>query len=110
MTGGLYSSDSPARSELQADAEFWGIPLDLLEEPETEDGLWPEHAEAVEIFVLLSDFWRLNPRANSNHVFLGLDRVQAEAELRLSGIAVTPERWAEIRLIELGAVAALNGD
>lgn len=110
MTGGLYTSDSPARSELQADAEFWGIPPELLEEPETEDGVWPEHVEALETFLLLSDLWRLNPRDNANHVFLGLDRVQAEAELRLCGIAVTPERWSEIRLIELGATGALNGD
>lgn len=43
-------------------------------------------------------------------VFLGLDHTAAEAGLRLAGIEVTPELWADIRTVEEGAKEALNGE
>ncbi|WP_299370420.1 DUF1799 domain-containing protein [uncultured Tateyamaria sp.] len=75
-----------------------------------EDGLWPEHVAAVEAFLRISDLWRINPRPNAQTVFLGLDVVQAEAELRMAGIAVTPHLWDQIRIIEQGAKRGLNED
>lgn len=38
----------------------------------------------------------------------GLDYGAAEAALRLAGIAMTPELWLQVRLIEDGAVEARN--
>lgn len=39
---------------------------------------------------------------------LGLDYAGARAGLGLAGVEVTQALWAEIRVIEAGAVAALN--
>lgn len=50
------------------------------------------------------------PVFGARPVWLGLDYAAAEAGLRLAGIAATPELWSDIRLIEAGAKAALNGE
>lgn len=54
--------------------------------------------------------WRALPQFGARPVWLGLDYSAAEAGLRLAGIAVTPELWADVREIEQGALEALNGD
>lgn len=41
---------------------------------------------------------------------IGLDYAAAQAGLGLAGIAVTPALWAEVREIERGARAAMNGE
>jgi hypothetical protein len=41
---------------------------------------------------------------------IGLDYTAAQAGLELAGIAVTPAVWADVREIERGARAAMNGE
>lgn len=40
---------------------------------------------------------------------IGLDYTAAEAGLRLAGVAVTPEIWAGVQMIEAGAIDEMNG-
>lgn len=42
-------------------------------------------------------------------VALGLDYAGARAGLALAGIEAGPDLWRDIRAIEAGAVAAMNG-
>lgn len=41
---------------------------------------------------------------------VGLDYAAVRAGLDLAGIEMTPGRWGELRMIELGARRALNGE
>jgi hypothetical protein len=64
---------------------------------------------AIEAFLEIAGQWRVLPRYGAPPHYLGLDYAAAEAGLRLAGVAVTPALWDEIRLIECGAMAELNG-
>jgi hypothetical protein len=77
---------------------------------EAEAGLWPEHLPALEAFLAVRSQWRMVARFGAPPLFVGLDYTAAESGLRMAGIAVTPELWTEVRLIEEGAIEALNGD
>lgn len=95
---------------LEEDCAFFGIPPETLSasaHPQT--GLWPEHVAAVETFLAISGQWRVLPRWGAPPHYLGLDYAAAEAGLRLAGVTVSPARWEEVRLIECGAMAELNG-
>jgi len=39
---------------------------------------------------------------------VGLDYTAARAGLRMSGIRITPQLWAEVQVIESAAVAAMR--
>lgn len=60
-------------------------------------------------FLAVSTQWRavggLGPAR-----FIGLDYAAARTGLDAEGIEVTPALWADLRLIELGALEALNED
>lgn len=43
-------------------------------------------------------------------VWVGLDYAAARAGLDLAGLTITPEIWAQVRLIEAGAREELNAD
>ncbi|HBM60570.1 MAG TPA: hypothetical protein DD444_15410 [Citreicella sp.] len=79
-----------------------------MRDEEEEDGLWPEHQPAVEAFIAVQDQWRV-VAGFGGAFWLGLDHAACEASLRLAGIAVTPALWAELRVIETGVKAVLNG-
>ena len=64
---------------------------------------------AAEAFLAVSGQWRLLAPFGGKPVFLGLDATAAETNLRLSGVEITPLLWRQLRLIEEGAKAALNG-
>jgi len=81
-----------------------------LRTEDAEEALWPEHVAALEAFAVVSSQWRIEPRFGAPTRWLGLDHAAAEAGLRLAGIEVTPDLWADIRQIEQGAKEALNGD
>lgn len=42
-------------------------------------------------------------------VFLGLDYAGARIGIEAAGIAITPELWAGLRIMERAAARALNG-
>lgn len=109
MKGNLFDSDSPAREvqELEDDAAFWGIPIDLMGLPE-DQGVWPEHVAAVEAFLICSSQWRTVARFGAPPLWIGLDYTGCSAAWDMAGVEITPQQWAEIQLIEAGAKAALN--
>ncbi|MFD1342879.1 DUF1799 domain-containing protein [Litorisediminicola beolgyonensis] len=93
-----------------ADARRWGLDLSIEDlRPESDDGLWPEHLAAFEAFLEVASQWRIIPRQAAAPYYAGLDFGAAEAGLRLAGVTVTPELWAQVRVIESAARAALNG-
>lgn len=64
---------------------------------------------AVEAFLAIASQWRIVDGWNGRRV-IGLDYTAARAGLELAGIEVTPGVWAEVREIERGARAAMNGE
>ena len=72
-----------------------------------EDGIWPEHVAALEAFLSVRDQWRVAAGQNGV-VFLGLDYTAVRAGFDLAGITLTPAQWADVQMIEAGAVAAMN--
>jgi hypothetical protein len=69
--------------------------------------LWACHLPAWQAFVAVASQWR--PVIGPGGLFWpGLDYAGAEAGFRLAGIAMTPDLWDEVRLIEGGAREALN--
>lgn len=74
--------------------------------------MWAENVAAVLAFLACSTQWRAVGLTNgtaSRLRVLGLDYAGARAGLDLAGIAVTPALWGDLRHIESGALAEMNG-
>ncbi len=100
-----------ATVEVLEDAEFWGI--DLTEEdlaPDASKGIWVESWPALKAFLSICTQWRMVADFNEGPRAVGLDYTAAEVGLRLAGIEMTPELWADVKLIEFGARSAMNGN
>ena len=78
-----------------------------------EDGLWPEHVPVLEAFILCETQWRVVQVTGADLTtsirYLGLDYVGCKVALEFAGIAVTPDLWAAIGIVEAAAIAACNG-
>lgn len=75
---------------------------------EDEGGIWTENVAAVEAFLSVSTQWRV-AMGHTGMIVLGLDYTAVRAGLELAGIAVGPDLWASVQMIETGALQALNG-
>lgn len=100
-TGGARSDDAAS------DAALFG--LDWQPEERDDEGLWAEHRAAFAAFLAVSTQWRV-VAGRAGLIFTGLDYAGADAGLTRAGIEVTPQIWADLRVIETGALAALNED
>lgn len=99
--GGL--SEDAVADNAWSDAAIWGIDPALLGLPD-EDGIWAENLTALRAFLSVASQMRIQ-----DGCALGLDYAGSRAGLALAGIRVRPEVWADLQIIEAGAVAALNG-
>lgn len=64
---------------------------------------------SVELFVAAGTQWRVVAGMGGQRV-IGLDYNGLRAAGSFTGVPITPERFDEIRLIEAGALQAMNGD
>lgn len=69
--------------------------------------MWPENAPAVEAFLAAATQWRVVAGPERLRV-VGLDYAGARAGWDLAGIAMTPALFADVRIMEAAAIAALN--
>ncbi|MDZ4136032.1 MAG: DUF1799 domain-containing protein [Paracoccaceae bacterium] len=91
-----------------ADARLWGIDPALIVEEAQDTGVWPQNAGAVRAFLAVCSQWRMVALASGAVFYAGLDYGGAQAGLALAGIEASPELWAEVRVIEAGALGQLN--
>lgn len=103
--------DAPADDAL-ADAERFGLTSETraaleagLNEGET--GVWAQNVPAVAAFLAVQTQWRILA-GPTGMAWLGLDYGGVASGLAGQGIAVTPELWADLRMIEAGVVARMN--
>jgi hypothetical protein len=86
--------------------------LQVARSAETGDGVWPENWPTVQAFLCVASQWRVVPigggLAPALPVYLGLDYTAARAGLELAGIAITPEIWRGLQVMEAEACNALN--
>jgi hypothetical protein len=71
-------------------------------------GLWESNVPAVTAFLCIDSQFRMTGLASGGVLVSGLDYSGARAGLALAGIAVTPDLWADIQVIEAGAVGEMN--
>lgn len=63
---------------------------------------------ALMAFFAVSGQWRTRPVGMGGSRMLGLDYAAVRAGLDLAGITLDPKTWADLRLIEIGALQELN--
>lgn len=90
------------------DARFWGIDPALIADAPAETGVWPQNSHAMRAFLAVCSQWRMVALASGAVLYAGLDYSGAQAGLALAGIEASPELWAEVRVIEAGALGQLN--
>nr|WP_275897797.1 DUF1799 domain-containing protein [Pseudotabrizicola algicola] len=73
-----------------------------------DEGIWQEHLPALLAFLAVSGQWRTRPHGMGDIRWIGLDYGAVRDGLDLAGITVTPDVWADLRLIEAGALDELN--
>ena len=75
--------------------------------PADDEGLWEVHLPAFLAFLAICTQWRV-VAGETGLIYLGLDYAAADAVLRRAGIETTPDLWADLQVIETGALAALR--
>lgn len=78
-------------------------------QPAEAEGLWESHVDAFGAFLSVSRQWRTVGGGWGGVSWLGLDYAAVRSGLDLAGIEVTPELWGQLREIEAGALAVMNG-
>lgn len=83
------------------------LPADWEQEP-LQDGIWEEHLPALIAFLAVSGQWRTRAHGMGGTRWIGLDYSAVEAGFGFAAITMTPDVWADLRLIEAGALDELN--
>ena len=97
------------RDDAVSDAEKWGIAFDpALVEGAHGDGIWAQNVAAVTAFLNATTQWRTVVLANGRPVVTGLDYAGVRAGLDGAGIVVSPDLWADLRVVEIGAMSEMN--
>lgn len=65
--------------------------------------MWPENWAAMEAFLSVQTQWSVGMGGPT-----GLDYTRVRAGLELAGVQVTPELFQQLRILESGALSALN--
>jgi Phage related hypothetical protein (DUF1799) len=107
VDGGLYQDDEDA-DDAYADAARWGIDPAQFNLPERENGIWAVHLPALHGFLACQTQWCVIALADGQVRRTGLDYARAQAGLRMARIRLTADQWADLRLIEAGALDAYN--
>ena len=103
--------DGSAPQEAEDDAARWGIDLpDGWNDQRLQDGIWEDHLPALLAFLAVSGQWRTRPHGMGETRWIGLDYAAVSAGFAFADIDMTPEVWADLRLIEAGALDELNKD
>lgn len=78
-----------------------------------DEGVWLENVAAVAAFLAVASQWRtawVFGQDGARMHFVGLDYAGARAGLEAAGIALTPDLWAGVRVMEEAARQAMNGE
>ncbi|MDT7533729.1 DUF1799 domain-containing protein [Sphingobium sp. SA2] len=71
--------------------------------------VWPQNMSIVIAFLAVSTQWHLLSLGTGGVYWQGLDYARVAAGLDKAGIALSPEQWSGLRLMERTAASALNG-
>lgn len=71
--------------------------------------VWPENMAVVDAWMIVNSQWNALSLANGQVLWLGLRYGDAKVSLDQAAIALTPEQWSRLRLMERVAAATLNG-
>lgn len=114
--GGLFLRQAQdEHDEALADARALGLPAEALADIEAAlaqeggfAGIWPEHELAVAAFVTAGTQWRTMSAGLAGALWIGLDYSAARDAWAMAGMDVTPQIFGQVRMIEHGALGALN--
>lgn len=94
--------------QARADALAMGATPESVEAahgPEQKEfAVWPENWAALQAFLSVQSQWAVGMSGPT-----GLDYVRVKAGLEMAGVAITPELFAQLRLLERGALDAMSG-
>ncbi len=95
------------------DASIAAVLESLQSGDDGDDGVWAENMPALAAFLAVATQWRVATVGGgmmpAQLLYLGLDYSGAIAGLGAAGIALTPEIWDGVTIIEAAARDALNG-
>ncbi|WIY25065.1 DUF1799 domain-containing protein [Parasedimentitalea psychrophila] len=103
--------DTGPNDEDQSECELLGIPLDDIGPGFDQDlGVWAANVDAVEAFLdVTTQFIRLAMPDGTFRV-TGLNYPGAQAAWQMAGLKITPDLFAQVQMIERGALAEWNGN
>lgn len=71
--------------------------------------VWPENMAIVDAWMIVNTQWNALSLPNGQVLWLGLRYGDVKVSLGEAHIALTPEQWSRLRLMERVAAATLNG-
>jgi hypothetical protein len=72
--------------------------------------VWPDNMATVDAWLVVCTQWRVTAMANGQVLWLGLDYASAKVGLDCADTVLTAQQWANLRMMERVASAALNGN
>jgi hypothetical protein len=96
---GAAEDDDPNRDAIEAHLAQRAGPRD------DDIDIHPDEQDSVALFFALASQWRWHPMAGAR---TGLDYAAVAATATMAGIAMTPARFADLRIMEGAALAVWN--
>jgi Phage related hypothetical protein (DUF1799) len=106
VDGGLVTGD--VIEDARSDAVLFGLDPADYSLPEDDDGIWEINLPAVTAFCAVDTQWRVIAQVDGSSRYVGLDYAGCEAGWRRAGIDLTPSEFADVQLVEAGALRAHN--
>jgi len=88
-----------------------GIPLDDIDQgPDQDLGVWDQHVEAVQAFLDVTTQFNRLAMPDGTFRVTGLNYPGAQAAWAMAGVDITPDLFAQVQMIERGALAQWSGN
>lgn len=71
--------------------------------------VWPDNMPVIDAFMVVCTQWNTTSLANGQVLYHGLNYTGVKVGLDGADITLLPEQWADLRMVERVASAAMNG-
>ncbi|SDF72842.1 Phage related hypothetical protein [Onishia taeanensis] len=97
-----------AKNELKSDLEAWGVEAPQRLQQPSHNIIWPENAQAFEVFRDCASQWRYITPVGAAPVPTGIERTALASSMQMLGIDDTRDTLKRVQHIEAGALAVMR--
>ena len=94
-------------AQLEEDAAAWGLDLDPRQQAAQHCDVWPQHEQALEVFLACTRQWRI-VAGMAGAFYQGIDATALHSTMQMMRVENQRETLALVHEIEAGALEEIN--